>query len=210
MLPDPGLSLSDRPIAPWNTPAYESTYDDLFRACRLYSVRTDVPVERLSAHEREVLFRGRGDFYGVDGFFEWLETKRYKIHVRVLLARYRAYTLCPDCQGARIGPAARSVRFRGLAISDLAEMPLSDLARWFDALEVTADEEARLGSVLSELRSRIRYMPSIEIVPALGLRKPSRHESRVVFPAPFGPIRPSVSPRATSRLTSWSAGWERP
>ena len=161
VLPDPGLSLSDRPIAPWNTPAYESTYDDLFRACRLYSVRTDVPVERLSAHEREVLFRGRGDFYGVDGFFEWLETKRYKIHVRVLLARYRAYTLCPACQGARIGPAARSVRFRGLAISDLAEMPLSDLARWFDALEVTADEEARLGSVLSELKSRIRYMNDV-------------------------------------------------
>jgi excinuclease ABC subunit A len=161
VLPDPGLSLSDRPIAPWNTPAYESAYDDLFRACRLYSVRTDVPVERLSAHEREVLFRGRGDFYGVDGFFEWLETKRYKIHVRVLLARYRAYTLCPDCAGARIGPAARSVRFRGLAISDLAEMPLSDLGRWFEALELTSDEEARLGSVLAELRSRIRYMNDV-------------------------------------------------
>jgi excinuclease ABC subunit A len=161
VLPDPGLALSDRPIAPWNTPAYESAYDDLFRACRLYSVRTDVPVERLSAHEREVLFRGRGDFYGVDGFFEWLETKRYKIHVRVLLARYRAYTLCPDCAGARIGPAARSVRFRGLAISDLAEMPLSDLGRWFDALELTSDEGARLGSVLAELKSRIRYMNDV-------------------------------------------------
>ncbi|HEY6147903.1 MAG TPA: excinuclease ABC subunit A, partial [Thermoanaerobaculia bacterium] len=161
VLPDPGLALSDRPIAPWNTPAYESAYDDLFRACRLYSVRTDVPVERLSAHEREVLFRGRGDFYGVDGFFEWLETKRYKIHVRVLLARYRAYTLCPDCSGARIGPAARSVRFRGLAISDLAEMPLSDLGRWFDALGLTPEEEARLGSVTAELRSRIRYMNDV-------------------------------------------------
>ncbi|MDQ6893407.1 MAG: excinuclease ABC subunit UvrA [Acidobacteriota bacterium] len=161
VIPDPGLALSDRPIAPWNTPAYESAYDDLFRACRLYSVRTDVPVERLSAHEREVLFRGRGDFYGVDGFFEWLETKRYKIHVRVLLARYRAYTLCPDCSGARIGPAARSVRFRGFAISDIAEMPLSDLGRWFDALELTSDEEARLASVLAELKSRIRYMNDV-------------------------------------------------
>ena len=99
----PALTLSERPVAAWNTPAYESAYDDLFRACRRYSVRTDVPVARLSAHEREVLIKGRGEFYGVNGFFDWLETKRYKIHVRVLLARYRAYTLCPDCRGGAAG-----------------------------------------------------------------------------------------------------------
>ena len=55
VIPDRSLSLSDRPVAPWNTPAYESAYADLFRACRRYSVRTDVPISRLSAHEREVL-----------------------------------------------------------------------------------------------------------------------------------------------------------
>ncbi len=161
VVPDPGQTLSDRPIAPWNTPAYESAYDDLFRSCRRYSVRTDVPVERLSSHEKEVLFRGRGDFYGVQGFFEWLETKRYKIHVRVLLARYRAYTLCPECFGARLSPAARAVRFRGKTISELAELPLSDLQRWFDDLALSPSEEARLSSVVAELRARVRYMNDV-------------------------------------------------
>ncbi len=161
VIPDPGQTLSDRPIAPWNTPAYESTYDDLFRACRLYSVRTDVPVERLSIHEREVLYRGRGEFYGIHGFFEWLETKRYKIHVRVLLARYRAYTLCPQCRGARLGPPALSVLFRGRTISELAELSLSDLQGWFEGLSLSPAEEARLSSVIAELKARIRYMNDV-------------------------------------------------
>src|SRR5262249_62414818 len=142
----------DARAAPSNPPAYESAYRDLFRACRRYSVRTDIPVARLSAHEREVLIKGRGDFYGVNGFFDWLETKRYKIHVRVLLARYRAYTLCPECRGARLTPAALSVRFRGKTIAELSELPLSDLQRWFDALELSPSEDARLASVVAELK----------------------------------------------------------
>ncbi|MGH9399848.1 MAG: excinuclease ABC subunit UvrA [Thermoanaerobaculia bacterium] len=161
VLPDPTLSLEDRPVAPWNTPAYESAYDDLFRACRKYSVRTDIPLSRLSAHERDVLIKGRGEFYGVTGFFDWLETKRYKIHVRVLLARYRAYTLCGDCKGARLAPPALSVRFRGRTIAELTDLSLGELKRWFDALVLSPHEEDRLASVVSELTSRIRYMNEV-------------------------------------------------
>ena len=83
-------------------------------------MRTDVPVARLSAHEREVLIKGRGEFYGVNGFFDWLETKRYKIHVRVLLARYRAYTPVPRLPRGAPGARRRSwVRFRGRTIAEL-------------------------------------------------------------------------------------------
>jgi len=161
VVPDVSLTLSDRPIAPWNTPAYESAYRDLFRACRRYSVRTDVAVEHLSPHEREVLYRGRGEFYGVAGFFDWLETKRYKIHVRVLLARYRAYTRCSDCGGARLCPAALSVRFRGRTIAQLADLSLADLQRWFADLRLSAGEEEKLGSVVAEIRARVRYMNDV-------------------------------------------------
>jgi excinuclease ABC subunit A len=160
-IPDRGLTLSERPVAPWNTPAYESAYDDLFRACRRYSVRTDVPVSRLSAHEREVLIRGRGDFYGVQGFFDWLETKRYKIHVRVLLARYRAYTLCGGCGGARLAPPALWVRFRGRTIAELSDLPLSDLRVFLDELVLSPEEEERLSSIFAELRARVRYMNDV-------------------------------------------------
>ena len=160
-IPDRSLTLAERPIAPWNTPAYESAYDDLFRACRRYSVRTDVPVSRLSAHEREILIKGRGDFYGVQGFFDWLETKRYKIHVRVLLARYRAYTLCGSCRGARLAAPALWVRFRGRTIADLVELSLRDLKVFLDGLVLSASEQARLSSVVAELRARVHYMNDV-------------------------------------------------
>ena len=173
VIPDRSLTLSERPIAPWNTPAYESAYPDLFRAARRYSVRTDIPVDRLSAHEREVLMQGRGDFYGVKGFFDWLETKRYKIHVRVLLARYRAYTPCGACGGARVCPAALRVRFRNRTIAELAELSLRDLQRFFQGLELSPTEKARLGSVLAELESRIRYMNDVGL-DYLTLSRPAR------------------------------------
>jgi len=160
-IPDRSLTLGERPIAPWNTPAYESAYDDLFRACRRYSVRTDVPVSRLSAHEREILIKGRGDFYGVQGFFDWLETKRYKIHVRVLLARYRAYTLCGSCRGARLAAPALWVRFRGRTIADLVELSLRDLKVFLDGLVLSASEQARLSSVVAELKARVHYMNDV-------------------------------------------------
>ncbi len=160
-IPDRSLTLAERPVAPWNTPAYESAYDDLFRACRRFSVRTDVPVARLSAHEREVLIEGRGDFYGVRGFFDWLETKRYKIHVRVLLARYRAYTPCAACGGTRLAPPALWVRFRNRTIAELTDLALSDLQRFFAEVRPSASEAERLSSVLAEIGSRVRYMNDV-------------------------------------------------
>jgi len=96
------------------------------------------PVSRLSAHEREVLMQGRGDFYGVLGFFYWLETKRYKIHVRVLLARYRAYSLCEGCRGARLAPPALWVRFRGKTIAELSDLSLGELERFLESLAPSA------------------------------------------------------------------------
>ncbi|MEP6993758.1 MAG: excinuclease ABC subunit A, partial [Acidobacteriota bacterium] len=173
VLPDRSRTLSERPVAPWNTPAYESAYRDLFRACRRYSVRTDVPISRLSAHEREVLLSGRGDFYGVRGFFDWLETKRYKIHVRVLLARYRAYTLCDACRGARLTAPALWVRFRGKTIAELADLSLRELQEFLEALTLSAPEQDRLSSVLAELSARVRYMNDVGL-DYLTLSRPAR------------------------------------
>jgi excinuclease ABC subunit A len=161
VVPNRTLTLEERPVAPWNTPAYESAYDDLFEACRKYGVRTDVPVAMLKGYEREVLEKGRGDFYGIEGFFNWLESKRYKVHVRVLLARYRAYTVCSSCHGARLTPEALFVRFRGKTAADIAAMPIGDLRSWLDGLELTDSENERLSSVLGEIRSRVHYLVDV-------------------------------------------------
>ncbi len=161
VVPNRDLTLEERPIAPWNTPAYESAYDDLFKACRKAGVRKSVPYSRLTVAERAVVDRGTKDFYGIAGFFEWLETKRYKVHVRVLLSRYRAYTRCSACGGSRLAPDAANVVFRGQTISELSEMPVGELNAWFDRVELSAAEQARLSSVFGEIRSRLRYLNDV-------------------------------------------------
>jgi excinuclease ABC subunit A len=161
VVPNRDLTLEERPIAPWNTPAYESAYDDLFRACRRRRVRRNVPYAKLTAAERAVVDGGDGDFYGIGGFFDWLESKRYKVHVRVLLSRYRAYATCPECGGARLNADARAVRFRGRTLADLNATPIGELADWFDAIRLGETEQPRLSSILAEIRSRLRYLVDV-------------------------------------------------
>ncbi len=173
VVPNRDLTLEERPIAPWNTPAYESAYDDLFKACRKAGVRKSVPYSRLTAAERAVVDRGTKDFYGIAGFFEWLETKRYKVHVRVLLSRYRAYTRCAACGGSRLAPDAANVVFRGQTISALSEMPVGELTAWFDRVELSPAEQARLSSVFAEIRSRLRYLNDVGL-DYLTLSRPAR------------------------------------
>jgi excinuclease ABC subunit A len=161
VIPNRDLTLDERPIAPWNTPAYESAYDELFRAGRKIGLRRHVPLSSLTERERALVERGNDKFYGISGFFEWLETKRYKVHVRVLLSRYRAYTRCGACGGSRLVPEAGWVRFRGRTIGDLNEMPVGELAAWFDRVELDLREREALGSVFSEIRSRLRYLNEV-------------------------------------------------
>jgi len=155
VLPDHDRTLDERPIVPFNFPSYESAYADLWKACRKYRVRRDVPWRRLTAEERAVVWDGRGDWYGVKGLFEWLEKKRYKVHVRVFLARFRGYTVCPQCHGSRLSPEAGAVRVHGRTISELSDLPLGELARVFLELAPTRDERARAGHVLDDLSRRV-------------------------------------------------------
>ncbi|HET9795707.1 MAG TPA: excinuclease ABC subunit UvrA [Thermoanaerobaculia bacterium] len=161
VIPNRDLTLDERPVAPWNTPAYESAYDELFRAGRKIGLRRHVPFSSLSAAERALVEKGNAKFYGISGFFEWLETKRYKVHVRVLLSRYRAYTRCAACGGGRLVPEAAWVRFRGKTMAELNEMPVGELAAWFDRVELSARERESLSSIFGEIRSRLRYLNEV-------------------------------------------------
>ena len=88
-------SLRERPVAPFNSPAYESAYDDLKAVSRRHKLRWDVPWNELTPRERDVVWKGSGDWYGVEGLFKYLE-EAVQVHVRVLLSRYRGYTPCPS------------------------------------------------------------------------------------------------------------------
>lgn len=161
VLPDPGLTLGERPFAPFNTPAYASAYPDLARACRRLGIRRDVPWNELTTRERELVWDGDGDWYGVKGLFSYLETKRYKVHVRVMIARYRGYERCPDCLGERLTPEARAVRVGGARLPQLCVLPLGELLEKLRGLPLGAMERARGGSLVADLVKRVETLVDV-------------------------------------------------
>src|SRR4029077_2510762 len=145
------LRLDELPIAPWNSAGYEECYDDLKKAAKKYGLRLDVPIKDLAPAEWKLLYEGRSKWYGIKGFFEWLETKKYKIHVRVKLAKYRSYEPCPQCHGSRLKISASYVTFRDKTVNDLFAMNVRDARRFWEFLPFTKSEEAKSGHLRREI-----------------------------------------------------------
>jgi excinuclease ABC subunit A len=161
VIPNRGLRLDEQPVAPWNSAGYEDCYDDLEKAAAKYKLRLDVPIDQLSTAEWDLLYNGRSKWYGIKGFFEWLETKKYKIHVRVKLAKYRSYEPCPQCHGSRLKSAAQHVRFRGLTVGDLFAMDVKSARRFWEFLPMSKQEEAVAGHLRHEIVNRLVYLDEV-------------------------------------------------
>jgi len=161
VIPDRSLSMRDRPVACWNTPAYSGMYDWFEEIAGLNRFRTDVPIKELTARERRLLYQGKGEWIGINGFFEWLESKRYKVHVRVMLSRFRSYTTCPACQGTRLRPEALQVCIGRHNIGDLCRMNVAELMRWCETLPLTDHERLTTGPIIDEIRSRLKYLVDV-------------------------------------------------
>ncbi len=161
VVPDPSRTLGEQPIAPWNTPAYEELYEALFAACRRKRIPLDVPWRDLPAAVRDWIWHGeagglgKGKFVSLDAFFRWLEGRTYKVHVRVLLARYRAYTQCPACGGGRLKPEALAVRLHGESVAALCARSVEHLRAWLAEQRFTKRERQVAGHLLDELRERL-------------------------------------------------------
>ncbi len=161
VIPNRSLRLDELPVAPWNSPGYEDCYEDLERAAKKYSLRLDVPINELTSAEWELLYNGRAKWYGIKGFFEWLETKKYKIHVRVKLAKYRSYEPCPQCHGSRLKSAADNVKFRSRTIADLFAMDVKSARHFWEYLPMTKQEEAVAGHLRREIVNRLVYLDEV-------------------------------------------------
>ncbi|MDX1999247.1 MAG: excinuclease ABC subunit A, partial [Thermoanaerobaculia bacterium] len=158
VVPDPGRSLSERPFAPWNTPGYEDLYGPFLAAAAKEGIPLDRPWRELTEAERAWAWSGRGRHTNLDKFFLWLERKIYKVHVRVLLARYRAYNPCPDCGGRRLVPEALAVRLAGRSIAELSALSIEAFRSWLAEVDFTPAERARAGHLLAELGERIEVL----------------------------------------------------
>lgn len=158
VIPDPQKSLKEKPFAPWNTPGYEDLYGYLYEACRRHRIPIQKPFDELEPKQKEILLFGRGEFIGLKGFFDWMEGKRYKVHYRVFLSKYRAYTPCPSCQESRLKEEALYVRLAGQTIFQLCLKPVSDLQEFFSTLRLT-EFQKRVGErLLKEIHDRIKFM----------------------------------------------------
>jgi len=161
VIPNRALRLDEQPIAPWNSAGYEDCYEDLEKASKKYGLRLNVPINELTPAEWDLLHNGRSKWYGIKGFFEWLETKKYKIHVRVKLAKYRSYEPCPDCHGSRLKSAANNVKFRDLSIADLFAMNVKTARRFWEYLPLDKQEEAIAGHLRREIVNRLTYLDEV-------------------------------------------------
>ena len=157
VVPDPSKSIAESPIVVFNSPSGKPCQRDLLRACRRLGIPKDVPFAELPPEQRRLVLEGDGgDWYGVRGFFEYLEERRYRVQNRVLLARYRRYDPCSACGGTRLKADARAVEVGGRDIASVSRLTIEELDAWLGALRLSPKQEARAERVLAALRARVR------------------------------------------------------
>jgi excinuclease ABC subunit A len=158
VVPNPLLSIKDGAIDPLTKPQAEWALEELKRFCKQQNIPPDVPFIELSEAQKQAVLEGKGYWRGVRGFFDFLETKKYKLHVRVFIAKYRGYTTCPDCRGGRLRQAARDVKIAGKCLPEVVALSIKDAAVFFATLSLTEEQNAIADRLLHEVRSRLKFM----------------------------------------------------
>jgi excinuclease ABC subunit A len=161
VIPDKGLSLSDGAIDPWNRPKYRPWFTDLKKQAGSLGVPMDVPWREMSEAAREIVLRGKAGFEGVHGFFAAMERKKYKLHVRVMLSKYRGYAECPECRGQRLRAEARAVRINDLNICQSAALTIAKAKDFFGNVKLTPMQDEIAGPILEEVRQRLSFLDAV-------------------------------------------------
>jgi excinuclease ABC subunit A len=154
VIPDPSLSLGQGAVEPWTKPKARSWLGN-FRKSARGKVRFDVPFGELKDEERETVYAF------VRRFFDYLETKKYKLHVRVFLSRYRGYAQCPECKGARLRKEALYVRIAGRNLAEVVRMNIAEAQQFFDTLELSPEESAIADKIFVEIRQRLKFLNDV-------------------------------------------------
>jgi excinuclease ABC subunit A len=161
VIPDKAKTLNEGVIEPWTKPKYRTLFTELKRFSRQAGIPLDVPWRELDAQQQALVVDGDGNFGGVRGFFKHLERKKYKLHVRVFLSRYRGYSLCSACGGTRLRLEARQVKIDGKNICQVCSMTVEEAARFFGQLKLSTQQAAIADKLLIELRERLRFLNEV-------------------------------------------------
>ena len=161
VIPDKGKTLNEGAIEPWTKPKYRPLFTELKRFARQAEIPLDVPWYELTDEQQNVIVDGSRGFPGVRGFFQHLERKKYKLHVRVFLSRYRGYSLCSECGGTRLRVEARQVKIDGKNICQVCGMTVEEAAAFFGQLKLTPQQAAIAEKLLIELQERLRFLNEV-------------------------------------------------
>jgi excinuclease ABC subunit A len=158
IVPDKKKSLRQGAIYPWTMPHYRWFNEELLYIAPQQHIPLDVPFSQLKEDHLDIIMNGVDEFPGINGFFRYLESKKYKVHVRVLMSRFRTYFTCTQCNGARLRPEALQVKINGKHISQMAQLKIDELADSFKELKLAKHEKEIADQLLSEIHSRLKYL----------------------------------------------------
>ncbi len=161
VIPDKSKSLRDGAIAPWNLPSWSEYYESMLETAALLNIPTDVPYNQLSDEQQSIIYNGYKQYKGIKGFFKFLERKSYELHYRVLLSRYRGYTICQTCKGSRLRPELLNVKVGGKNIYDIVQMTISTAKEFFDSIRLEIYEQQVARRILEEIKKRLNVLDTI-------------------------------------------------
>jgi len=161
IIPDKSRTLAEGAIAPWTTTKYRPHHGEMVRAAKAANVPTDVPWYDLTPDQQRFIEEGSGTFPGIRGFFSALERKKYKLHVRVFLSKYRGYALCPDCRGQRLRAEARAVLINNQNICEVTALTITAAQQLFDNMQLSPSQLEVAGKILEEVRQRIHFLHQV-------------------------------------------------
>ncbi len=160
IIPNPNLSLMEGAIAPWRTAKYSKYLRDLIKAGK-GKIPFDIPYSKLTKEQQALIKEGFTGFAGIDGFFKHLEEKTYKMHIRILLSRYRGYTKCTACRGSRLRREALQVKVGERGINEIVEMSIEKALEFFKSLELTSYEKSIGQRIYEEIVKRLTFLNEV-------------------------------------------------
>jgi excinuclease ABC subunit A len=161
VIPNPLLSLEQGAIEPFTKPQFEWAQKKLLRFAKRIGIPTNKPFVELTEAHKQMILEGGKDWEGVKGVFQALEAKKYKLHVRVFLAKYRGYTTCPDCNGGRLRQEARDVKIGGKSLPEVVRLSIAEAIDFFNNLKLTTEQEKIAERLLLEIRKRLKFLSDV-------------------------------------------------
>ena len=161
VIPDPTKTINEGLVEPWTKPKYKPWAADLKRFAKQVGIPLDTPWADFEPEQQQRIIEGEGKYDGIRGFFNYLERKKYKLHVRVFLSRYRGYSVCSECRGDRLRREAQQVKINGKNICHVCSLTVEEAAKFFSEVELSAEQAAIAEKLLVEIGERLRFLNEV-------------------------------------------------